>query len=65
MFTFFLSEESVVTRTLISLHRHVSLSLVRNVALLNRTLVCTQKQVTLWFQYEPSNKGGNDKQVMI
>lgn len=64
LFILFRSEESVVTRTLISLHRHVSLSLVRNVAMLN-TPLHTETGGSTCFQHKRSKRGGNDKQVMM
>lgn len=60
----FISEESVVTRTFISLHRHVSLSLERNVAVLN-THLHTETGDSTWFRNKRFNRGRNGKQVMM
>lgn len=60
----FMSQESAVTRTLISLHGHVSLSLVGNIAMFN-TCLHTETGDSTWFQKEPTDRGGDDKQMMI
>lgn len=64
----FMSEEPAVTRTLISLHGHVSLSLGRNIAMLN-THLHTETCDSTWFQNKPFNgdrgRGEDDKPVMI
>ena len=61
----FISEESVVTRTLISLHRHVSLSLERSVAAVLNTRLHTETGDGAWFWDKRFNKGRHGKQAMM
>lgn len=65
LFILFTSEESVVTRTLISLHRHVSLSLERSIATVLNTRLHTETGDSAWFGGKRFNKGRRGKQVMM